>query len=57
MTPKQELIKIMKQVDRDALNLKPNPFHLKETPLEQEGESLWNSGRCATLKAMQPIHG
>ena len=27
----------MKQVDRDAPNLKPNPFRPNETPLELEG--------------------
>ena len=37
MTPKGELIKIMKQVDRDAPTLGPNPFRPKETPLEREG--------------------
>ena len=37
MTPKEELIKIMKQVDQDAPNLEPNPFHPKEMPLEREG--------------------
>ena len=36
MTPKGELIEIMKQVDRDALNLKPNPFRPNEMPLELE---------------------
>ena len=37
MTPKGELIKIMKQVDRDAPSLKPNAFLPKETPLQREG--------------------
>ena len=37
MAPKGELIKIMKQVDRDAPNLKPNPFRPNETPLQLEG--------------------
>ena len=37
MTPKEELIEIMKQVDRDASELKPNPFCPKETPLQCKG--------------------
>ena len=37
MTPKEELIEIMKQVDRDAPNLKPNPFRPNETPLQRQG--------------------
>ena len=37
MTPKEELIEIMKKVGRDAPNLKPNPFRPKKTPLEREG--------------------
>ena len=37
MTPKGELIEIMKQVDLDAPNLKPNPFCPKQTPLQLEG--------------------
>ena len=37
MTPKGELIEVMKQVDWDAPNLKPNDFLPNETPLEREG--------------------
>ena len=37
MTPKEELIEIMKQVDRDAPNLQPNPFRPNDTPLHREG--------------------
>ena len=37
MTPKGELIEIMKQVDRDAPNLKPNAFNPKDMPLQLEG--------------------
>ena len=37
MSPMGEVIKIMKQVDRDAPNLKPNPFCSNETPLALEG--------------------
>ena len=37
MTPKGELIEIMKQVDLDAPSLKPNAFLPNETPLQREG--------------------
>ena len=40
MTPKEELIEIMKQVDRDAPNLKPNPFCPREMPLERRGATM-----------------
>ena len=37
MTPKGELIEIMKQVDWEAPTLKPNAFRPKESPLQLEG--------------------
>ena len=37
MTPKGELIEIMKQVDQEAPTLKPNAFHPNDTPLQLEG--------------------
>ena len=36
MTPKEELIQIMKQGDQDAPNLEPNPFRPNETPHERK---------------------
>ena len=37
MTPVDELLEIMPQVDRDAPGLEPNRFNLNETPIECEG--------------------
>ena len=37
MTPVDELLEIMRQVDRDAPNLQPNRFNPNETPIEREG--------------------
>ena len=37
ITPVDQLIKIMRQVDRVAPNLKPNMFHPKMTPIQLEG--------------------
>ena len=36
MTPVQELLEMMRQVDWEAPNLRPNRFHLNDTPLELE---------------------
>ena len=37
MTPVDELIKIMQQVDREAPGLRPNRFHPNDTPVQLEG--------------------
>ena len=37
MTPVDELIKIMQQVDREAPGLRPNRFHPNNTPIQLEG--------------------
>ena len=37
ITPVDKLIKIMRQVDREAPNLKPNMFHPRMTPIQLEG--------------------
>ena len=37
ITPADKLIKIMRQVDREAPNLKPNMFHPRQTPIQLEG--------------------
>ena len=34
MTPVEELLEMMRQVDREAPNLRPNRFHPNDTPLE-----------------------
>ena len=36
MTHVDELIKIMRQVDREAPSLRPNCFHLNDTPIQLE---------------------
>ena len=38
ITPVDKLIKIMRQVDREAPNLKPNMFHPRMTPIQLEGD-------------------
>ena len=43
MTPADELLKIMRQVDREAPGLEPNRFHPNNTPIQLEG------GRYGTL--------
>ena len=35
MTPVDELLEIMRQVDRDAPSLEPNRFHPNKTPIER----------------------
>ena len=37
MMPKGELIKIMKQVGQEMLQLETNPFRMDDTPREREG--------------------
>ena len=37
MTPVDALIKIMRQVGREAPGLRPNRFHLNDTPIQLEG--------------------
>ena len=37
MTPVDELLQIMRQVDWDAPGLVPNCFNLNETPIERKG--------------------
>ena len=38
MTPVDKLIKIMRQVDREASNLRPSRFHPNDTPIQLEGD-------------------
>ena len=38
ITPVEQLIKIMRQVDREAPHLKPNMFHPRNTPIQLEGD-------------------
>ena len=38
MTPVDELIKIMRQVDREAPSLRSNRFHPNDTPIQLEGD-------------------
>ena len=38
MTPVNKLIKIMRQVDKEAPHLRPNRFHLNDTPIQLEGD-------------------
>ena len=37
MTPADELIEIMRQVDREAPGLRPNRSHPNDTPIQLEG--------------------
>ena len=38
ITPADKLIKMMRQVDREAPNLKPNMFFPRMTPIQLEGD-------------------
>ena len=55
MTPKEELIKIMKQVGVEMLQPETDPFRMDDTPNVRD--HLQKSGCCGTQETTQPLHG
>ena len=57
MSPQGELLKIMKQVNREAQQLEPNPLLSERHTSPKQGKLLQNSGCCTTHKALQTLYG